>query len=105
MRWYDSITAQQWKTLAAAQLGWMLDAMDVMLYAFALTAIRDEFALSGAAAGALASATLVTSAAGGILFGIIADHIGRARSLIWSILTYSIFTAFTATAANLPRSG
>jgi MFS family permease len=79
----------------------MLDAMDVMLYAFALTAIRREFALSGALAGALASATLITSAAGGIFFGVLADRLGRARALIWSILTYSVFTALTATASSV----
>jgi MFS family permease len=72
--------------------------MDVMLYAFALTAIRDEFRLSSAAAGAMASATLLASAFGGVLFGVLADRIGRARALTWSILTYSGFTAMTATA-------
>ena len=46
--------------------------MDVMLYAFALTAIRDEFRLSSAAAGAMASATLLASAFGGVLFGALA---------------------------------
>jgi MFS family permease len=100
--WYRSITPLQWRTLAAAGLGWMLDAMDVMLYAFALTAIRAEFSLSAAAAGALASATLLTSALGGILFGVLADRFGRARALAWSILVYSVFTALTATARSLP---
>ena len=75
--------------------------MDVMLYAFALTAIRDEFGLSSAAAGGLASVTLITSAFGGALFGVLADRFGRARALVWSILTYSIFTAFTATAGSV----
>jgi MFS family permease len=83
-------------------LGWLLDAMDVMLYAFALTAIRTEFSLSAAAAGALASATLLTSAVGGVLFGVLADRFGRARALSWSILAYSVFTALTASARSLP---
>lgn len=96
-----SITRDQWKTLVAAQLGWMLDAMDVMLYAFALGAIQKEFELSSAQAGALASVTLVASAFGGIGFGIIADRIGRARSLMVSILMYSVFTSLTATAGTL----
>jgi MFS family permease len=79
----------------------MLDAMDVMLYAFALTAIRDEFGLTSGSAGAMASATLLASAFGGILFGVLADRIGRARALVYSIATYSVFTALTATAAGL----
>jgi MFS family permease len=96
-----SITRDQWKTLVAAQLGWMLDAMDVMLFAFALGAIQEEFGLSSAQAGALASVTLIASAFGGIGFGILADRIGRARSLMLSILMYSVFTSLTATAGSI----
>lgn len=96
-----SATPLQWRTLFAAGLGWALDAMDVMLYAFALLTIRAEFGLSGAKAGALASATLLASAAGGILFGALADRYGRARALTWSILAYSVATALTATSATI----
>ena len=101
--WIGSVSASQWRTLLAAMLGWMLDAMDVMFYAFALTAIRAEFSLSAAAAGGLASVTLLTSAVGGIAFGVLADRIGRARSLVWSILIYSAFTALTATSHSLAQ--
>jgi len=101
--WYRTVTPLQWNTLFAAAFGWLLDAMDVMLYAFALTAIRTEFSLSAAAAGALASVTLLTSAIGGIVFGVLADRLGRARSLGWSILVYSVFTGLTATARSLPE--
>ena len=101
--WYRAVTPAQWNTLFAAAFGWLLDAMDVMLYAFALTAIRTEFSLSAAAAGALASVTLLTSAVGGIVFGVLADRLGRARSLAWSILIYSVFTGLTATARSLPE--
>lgn len=100
LKWYHTITREQWRALFAAQLGWMLDAMDVMLYAFALNAIRTEFQLSGATAGALASVTLLASAFGGIFFGWLADRIGRARALVYAILIYSFFTAMTASAAN-----
>ncbi len=99
--WYHSITRDQWQSLFAAFLGWMLDAMDVMLYAFALIAIREEFQLSNAMAGGLASITLLTSAFGGILLGFIADKIGRVRALVYAILIYSVFTALTATANSL----
>ena len=63
--WYRTATPQQWKVLWAAMLGWLLDSMDVMLYAFALTAIQREFHFSGAESGALASATLFGSSLGG----------------------------------------
>ncbi len=92
-----SVGPREWKILFAAQLGWMLDGMDVMLYAFALTSIQREFGLTSAWAGGLASATLITSALGGTAAGYLADRFGRARVLVWSILVYSIFTGMTAT--------
>jgi len=102
-RWYREITRRQWHALFASSAGWALDGMDVMLYAFALTAIQQEFRLSSAAAGGLASITLISSGFGGLLFGIISDNIGRARTLIFAILAYSIFTALTATASTVPQ--
>jgi MFS family permease len=101
LAWYRDASPAARRSLWAAQLGWMLDAMDVMLFAFSLTAIQREFLLSSGQAGALASATLLTSAAGGAVAGILADRYGRARVLVWSILVYSIFTAFSATAQTV----
>ena len=101
MRWYESIGREQWKALAAAQLGWMLDATDVMLYAFALTSIQAEFGLSSGTAGLLMTVTLVSSSAGGILSGWLSDRYGRVRMLTYSILAYSVFTAMTATASSV----
>lgn len=99
--WWTSVGRPEWRALGAATSGWMLDAMDVMLYAFALGAIRAEFDLNAVQAGALASVTLLSSAAGGIGFGVLADRYGRARMLQVAILTYSVFTALTATAGTV----
>jgi len=96
-----TITPTQWRTLFAAQAGWMLDAMDVLLYTFALTTIQKEFQFDSATAGLLASVTLLASAIGGILFGVIADYIGRTKALIATILIYSFCSAGTATAQSL----
>jgi MFS family permease len=99
--WLRTVTPRQWRTLAAAMLGWMLDATDIMLYAFALTAIQEEFGLSSAAAGSLASGTLVASAFGGAAAGYLADRYGRVRVLIFAILAYSVFTGLTATSRSV----
>jgi MFS family permease len=95
--WHRHITRAQWNALFAAQAGWMLDAMDVMLYAFALTTLQREFGLTSAEVGGVASATLLTAAAGGIGFGILADRIGRRRALSLTLLIYSFASAGTAT--------
>ncbi|HVL68865.1 MAG TPA: MFS transporter [Vicinamibacterales bacterium] len=91
--WWKAGSPQARKALIAAGLGWMLDAFDVMLYALVLAAIIPELAMSKEQAGALGSLTLVASAAGGVIFGLVADRFGRTRALIASVLIYSVFTA------------
>ena len=97
------ITSTQWKTLLAAMLGWMLDALDVMLYSFALLSIQKEFSLSGGQAGTLTTVTLLAAAIGGTTAGILADRFGRTKVLMGSILIYSIFTALMATAQSFEQ--
>ena len=91
--WWREGSPQARRALVAAGLGWMLDAFDVTLFAMALPAVRAELGLSAAAGGALGSVTLVAAAAGGILFGLLADKYGRTRALILSVCIYSVFTA------------
>ena len=95
------ITRQQWISLFAAQAGYMLDAMDVLLFVFAVNSIRDQFGFSAAQAGLVSSFTLAFSAVGGIVFGILSDRIGRARSLFWTVIIYSLASAGTALSTNL----
>jgi MFS family permease len=102
--WLTQASAQQKRTLAAASLGWMLDSMDVMLYALVLGQVQREMHLSAAASGAMMSVTLVSAAVGGLGFGWFADRFGRVRALTWSILIYSVATGmcgFTHTAWQL----
>jgi MFS family permease len=100
--WWRGVGPGPWKALVAATVGWALDAMDVMLYAFALDAIKQEFALgSSGVAGSIASVTLLAAAVGGISFGFLADRFGRARMLMASVLVYSVATAACATSQNV----
>jgi len=87
---FSSITRDQWRTLGAAALGWMLDAFDVMLYALVLTHIMRDLGMTKAVGGLLATLTLLASGFGGMLFGHVADRVGRKRALMLSILTYSV---------------
>ena len=90
--WWSEGTPAARRALVAAGLGWMLDAFDVMLYALVLAAIIAELGMSKETAGALGSLTLLASAAGGVIFGIVADRFGRTRALVASVLIYSVFT-------------
>ncbi len=86
----SDISSAQRRTLVAAALGWMLDAFDVMLYAMVLAYVMRDLGMSKAAAGVLNTLTLVASGIGGVMFGFLADRIGRTRALMLSILTYSV---------------
>jgi MFS family permease len=88
----STITRGQRRTLIAAGLGWMLDAFDVMLYALVLAHIMRDLSMSKGTAGLLNTLTLLASGIGGVLFGFIADRIGRKRALMATILTYSVFS-------------
>jgi MFS family permease len=90
--WLHQTNAMQRRTLLAASLGWMLDSMDVMLYALVVPSVRADLHLTAAGAGLIMSATLICAAIGGILFGIAADRFGRTRALIISILVYCLCT-------------
>jgi MFS family permease len=83
-------TTEQRRTLLAAALGWMLDAFDAMLYALVLTHVMRDLGMSKATSGLLYTLTLLASGMGGVLFGFLADRVGRKRALMLSILTYSI---------------
>jgi MFS family permease len=100
--WHDA-SPEARRALFAASLGWLLDAFDVMLYALVLAALIADLGMDLATGGRLGSLTLAASAAGGLLFGVIADRWGRTRALSLSILIYSVFTAACGLAQNVTQ--
>lgn len=94
-------TSAQRRTLIAAGLGWMLDAFDVMLYAMVLAHIMRDLGMSKGTAGLLNTLTLLASGIGGVLFGLVADRIGRTRALMFSILTYSVCSFASGLATSI----
>jgi MFS family permease len=99
--WYAGVTREQWRALAAAKLGWMLDAMDFLLYVMAIGQLKEYFGFDDSIAGLLGTVTLITSAVGGIVFGIVADRAGRTRALMATILIFSICSLGAATSQTL----
>src|SRR3954465_5921277 len=88
--WYRDITRDQWRILAAAKVGWMLDAMDFMLYAMAVGQLRLYFGFDDATAGLLGTATLLLSGVGGLVFGYVGDRFGRTRALMTTVIVFSL---------------
>ena len=71
-------------------MGWALDAFDAMLYSLVLAMLMRDLGMSKTVAGSLGTLTLLASGIGGVLFGLLADRIGRKHALMASILTYSV---------------
>jgi MFS family permease len=94
-------TPGQRRTLLAAALGWALDAFDTMLYALVLALLMRDLGMSKTTAGLLGTLTLLASGLGGVLFGFLADRIGRKWALMASILTYSVCSFASGLATSI----
>src|SRR6201997_2657911 len=101
-RWYQSLDWTQWKALIASNLGWTFDGFEVfaliLTVGAALHELLDpsEYKLIPAYAGAVIAITVFGWGAGGLLGGILADYIGRKRSMTLTILAYSLLTGISA---------
>ena len=74
-------------------LGLMADGMDFMFLSFSLPSLMPDLGLSKIQAGSLASYSLLGMALGGIIGGWSADRYGRVRTVVWTILVFSVGTA------------
>jgi MFS family permease len=99
--WYRTVTREQWRVLMAAKFGWMLDAMDFMLYTMAVGQLRAYFQFGDDTAGLLGTVTLLMSGVGGTIFGYVADRFGRTRALMATILIFSVASLGAATSQSV----
>jgi len=98
--WWRSLSRPGRRAFTGSFLGYALDSYDFWVLPLGLAAIAAAFSLSTGEAGLLATTTLVASAFGGILAGILCDRIGRVRTLMLTVVTYAIFTALCGLAQN-----
>jgi MFS family permease len=93
------ISRYQLLVLFVAWLGWIFDSMDATIYNLVLTpALKELLGARGTPenigwyGGIILAIFLLGWAIGGVLFGILADYMGRARTLVITILIYAVFT-------------
>ena len=84
------------KILAICYVGWMFDFYDLALFSFLIPSIGQEFKLSHEHEAWLLGIALGASGVGGILFGWLADRVGRKPIMIWTIVLYSAGTTLSA---------
>jgi MFS family permease len=101
--WHRGLTRYHWFVLAVAALGWMFDTMDQQLFNLArvpamteLLHVKPGDAGAQRFGGTATSVFIIGWAVGGLFFGILGDKFGRARTMLLTILCYSVFTGLSA---------
>ncbi len=107
--WWRELNGYHWFVLAVAALGWLFDTMDQQLFVLArVDAMRELLGdvipppgkelrdVIAEGTGRVTSIFLLGWAFGGLLFGVIGDRIGRAKTMMLTILIYSLFTGLSA---------
>jgi MFS family permease len=90
--WLTELTSRERKTLIATFGGWAVDAIDVMVYIYVIPTLIAVWGMSKTQAGFIITVTVLASAIGGWLAGILADRYGRVRVLQLTVLWFAFFT-------------
>jgi MFS family permease len=106
--WRRELNRYHWLVLGVACMGWMFDTMTQQLFVLArLPAMRDLLGRGATAASITAQAGYATSifmigwALGGVIFGVLGDRIGRVRTMIATILFFTVFTGLSVFAVGV----
>lgn len=107
--WYKLLNKYHWFVLIVAALGWLFDCLDQQLFILARPAAMRDLIPDGSIedaqkldqwrreAGDIATSIFIAGwASGGLIFGMLGDRIGRAKTMIITILMYSIFTGLSS---------
>lgn len=94
-QWFHELSTRERRTLYAGFGGYGVDAFDFMIYSFLIPTLIASWGMTRSEAGLIATSSLVSSALGGWLAGILADRYGRVRVLQWTIATFALFTCLS----------
>jgi MFS family permease len=112
--WYALLTRYHWFVLVVAALGWLFDCLDQQLFILARPQAMEEllghlkqsdpnrFAFWTQTFGDIATSVFIAGwASGGLIFGMLGDRIGRARTMLITILMYSLCTGLSAASVSV----
>lgn len=98
---FKSLSRPQRMAVWAGYLGWTLDAFDFFLMVFVLKAVADSFHASIADVSEALFFTLAARPLGALVFGLLAERIGRQPVLVMVVLGFSVLSALSGLAQNL----
>jgi MFS family permease len=91
-----AVTPEGRRALWGAAIGYAMDGFDLLILGFMLRQIGHDLSLNPAQAASLVTVTLIGAVAGGLVFGLLSDRLGRIRVLTWTILVFAVFTGLCA---------
>lgn len=105
--WYKGMTRYHWFVLTVAALGWLFDCLDQQLFILSRPAAMDELLRyitdpdlrreKASFFGDISTSVFIAGwATGGLIFGMLGDRIGRAKTMLMTILMYSLCTGLSA---------
>lgn len=115
LRWYQGLDRYCWVVLIVAALGWLFDTMDQNLFNLVRKQsvedlLRSQYTdpeelkvAASATGGYITAIFLIGWSVGGFVFGVLGDKIGRTRTMILTILTYSLFTGLSGLVQTWPQ--
>ena len=99
LAWYRGLTVSHWFVLIVCWMAWVFDTFDQQIFIItrgpamkALLGTDDVKVISGI----VTMIMMFGWATGGIVFGILGDKWGRAKTMLLAIMFYSIFTGLSA---------
>ncbi len=98
--WYGPLSKNEKRTFWSCKIGYALDGMDTQMLSFVIPTLIATWGISKGDAGLIGTCTLLASAAGGWIAGILSDRIGRVRTLQLTVLWFAFFTFLCGLAQN-----
>lgn len=100
--WWRELNRYHWFVFVVASLGWLFDTMDQQLFNLARKPAMSELLTESMKkdtdwyGGIATSIFLIGWATGGLAFGVMGDRVGRAKTMLLTILLYSLCTGLSA---------
>ncbi|MCF7708503.1 MAG: MFS transporter [Verrucomicrobia bacterium] len=103
---FEGVTFYHWLVVIIASCGWLFDCMDQRIFVLARESAlnsllgADEQSALETFIGIATGSMIFGWATGGIIFGMMSDKVGRVKTMVTTLLVYSLFTGVSGLAQS-----